>query len=117
VTDDPRTTAPGTGFQAGGTPGGRCGCGLAGLLIACCMPLIGVAAMATRGMGDWLLHGWLPVVLAAATLGLAVRALINRAWRRRRGEDARAPLWTIAAAAAATAAAVALLHWWWLRPY
>ena len=114
---DPQIPESGDGFHPGGTPGGRWGCALAGAVVACCLPLIGIMAMATRGMGDWLLHGWLPVALVAAVVGFAIRALVNLAWRRRRGADAGVPLWTVAVSLAAAAAAVVLFYDWYLRPY
>jgi hypothetical protein len=51
---DPPGEEPPGGFQAGGTPGGRWGCALAGMLLACSLPLLGIAAIAARGMSEWL---------------------------------------------------------------
>lgn len=108
----PQPPEPDGGFRAGGTPGGRWGCALAGAVVACCVPLVILSTWVFRRTGDWLLYVWLPMLLLAAAVGLATCFWVNAAWRRR-GEDSGGLGGPIAAAAALAVLAVVLYYWWW----
>lgn len=101
---------PGSGFRSGGTPGGRWGCLVTATVVACCLPLIFILTWAFGKTNDWFLHAWLPVLLTAVVVGIAVRALMNWEWRGRADAETGTPAWVIASVAAAAIAAVALLY-------
>jgi len=107
--DPPRPET--AGLRAGGTPGGRWGCGLAAFFLAACLPLAGIMLVMTHGRAFWGVAG---VALApASTLGLGARALINLTVRRDTDE---APLWAVLLLAVGVLVLLWRLYVWALLP-
>ena len=112
-----------SGFRSGGTPGGLWGCGAGAAFFLFCLPFAGMLMMGDGGppgAKNGVMFAALGAAIAvAAMLAIAVRFIVNRAWRRRGRADVDdpgrvPPFWAMILVLAVFAAAFWVYFAWWM---